>query len=223
MSMANGDTILVKKENDSKKIVAMIIMITTLMVCVTSATYAYFALAPVSNNSITGTAATASLTLSVTKNAPTKTNTGVMVPQLESALASAMNSTNACVDGNTNVICQVYTITVTNTSTATVQVNGTITFSGSTNMPNLKWRKATNATTLGTGTTTAANVTTAQVLDTNKSLAKNASATYYVVIWINAQLDASGNEVAQTDTGTFRATIQFTSSNGTGVTSTITS
>lgn len=219
--MANEE--MVKKENDSKKIFAMIIMIATLMICTTSATYAYFAIAPVSNNSITGTAATASLTLTVTKNAPTKTNTGVLVPQRETALASAMNTTNGCVDGNTNVICQVYTITVTNTSTATVKVNGTITFSGSTAMPNLKWRKTTNATTLGTGTTTAANVTTAQTLDSNKSLAKNAQATYYIVVWINAQMDANGNEVAQTDTGTYRATIQFTSSNGTGVTSTITS
>lgn len=218
--MANNEKI--REENDSKKILAMIVMIATLMVCTTSATYAYFALSPVTNNTITGTAATASLTLTVTKNAPTKTNTGVMVPQKEAALATAMNSTNACVDGNTNVVCQVYTIVVTNTSSATVKVNGTITFSGSTNMPNLKWRKTTNATTLGTGTTTAANVTTAQTLDTNKSLAKNAQATYYVVVWINAQLDAGGNEVAQTDTGTYRATIEFTSSNGTGVTSTIT-
>lgn len=213
----------IKKDNDSKKIFAMVIMIATLMICTTSATYAYFALAPVTNNTITGTAATASLSLSVTKNAPTKTNTGVMVPQKEAALATAMNSTNACVDGNTNVVCQVYTIELTNTSSATVKVNGTITFSGSTNMPNLKWRKTTNATTLGTGTTTAANVTTAQTLDTNKSLAKNAKTTYYIVVWINAQLDTNGDEVAQTDTGTYRATIQFTSSNGTGVTSTITS
>ena len=213
----------IKKDNDSKKIFAMVIMIATLMICTTSATYAYFALAPVTNNTITGTAATASLSLSVTKNAPTKTNTGVMVPQKEAALATAMNSTNACVDGNTNVVCQVYTIELTNTSSATVKVNGTITFSGSTNMPNLKWSKTTNATTLGTGTTTAANVTTAQTLDTNKSLAKNAKTTYYIVVWINAQLDTNGDEVAQTDTGTYRATIQFTSSNGTGVTSTITS
>ncbi len=213
--------------SDSKKIITMIVLILTVMICTTSATYAYFALAPATNNSVTGTAASASLALTVTKNLPTKANTGVLVPQKEAALATAMGSTYGCVDGNTNMVCQVYTITVTNNSSAQVVVNGTITFAGSTKMPNLKWRKTTNASTLGSNTTNAANTTTAQSLANNVTLKKSGvsgnTATYYIVVWINAQLDSSGNEVAQTDTGTYRATVQFTSSNGTGITSTITS
>lgn len=217
--MVNSNEI--KKDSDSKKILTMVIMVLTLMICTTSATYAYFAIAPVTNNTVTGTAASAGLSLTVSKSSPT--TDGKLVPQLEAGLGTAMNSTNKCVDGNGNVVCQVYTITVNNTSSAAVVVNGTITFSGSTNMPNLKWRKTTSATTLGTGTTTAANVATAQTLVSSQSLtASNASvttdsATYYIVIWINE------TGAAQTDTGTFRATIEFTSSNGTGITSTITS
>ena len=215
--------------NESKKIVTLVVLILTVMICTTSATYAYFSLAPVTNSSITGTAATASLGLTVTKTYPTKTNTGVMVPQKEAALASAMGSTYGCVDGNTNIVCQVYTITVTNNSSAHVVVNGTIAFANSTSMPNLKWRKTTNATTLGSDTTKAANVTTEQSIASNVTLKKGGSgatgntATYYVVVWINAQLDSSGHEVAQTDTGTYTAAVKFTSSNGTGITSTITS
>lgn len=215
------------QSSDSKKIITLVVLILTIMVCTTSATYAYFALAPATNNSVTGTAASASLALTVTKNLPTKTNTGVLVPQKEAALATAMGSTYGCVDGNTNIVCQVYTITVTNNSSAQVVVNGTITFADSTDMPNLKWRKTTNTSTLGSNTTNAANTTTAQSLASNVTLKKSGvngnTATYYIVVWINAQLDTSGNEVAQTDTGTYKATVQFTSSNGTGITSTITS
>lgn len=213
------------QSSDSKKIITLVVLILTVMVCTTSATYAYFALAPVTNSAVTGTAASASLSLSVTKNFPTKANTGVLVPQKEAALASAMGSTYGCVDGNTNIVCQVYTITVTNNSSAQVVVNGTITFANSTKMPNLKWRKTTNTTTLGSNTTNAANTTNAQALASNVTLKKTGvsgnKATYYIVVWINAQLDSNGKEVAQTDTGTYTATIKFTSSNGTGITSTI--
>ena len=217
------------QSSDSKKIITLVVLILTVMVCTTSATYAYFALAPATNSAVTGTAASASLSLSVTKNFPTKANTGVLVPQKEAALASAMGSTYGCVDGNTNIVCQVYTITVTNNSSAQVVVNGTIAFANSTKMPNLKWRKTTNTTTLGSNATNAANTTSEQSLASNVTLKKGGSgasgntATYYIVVWINAQLDSSGKEVAQTDTGTYTATVKFTSSNGTGITSTITS
>lgn len=229
----------VNKDNDTRKIFTMMIMIFTLMICTTGATYAYFAISA-TNNVMTGTAATASLTLSVTQAAlKNSTNTGVMVPQRESALGTAMNSTNKCVDGNNNIICKVYTITVTNTSTAAVKVKGTIKFSGNTSMPNLKWRRANSATELGSNASVAVGTnnsttydisagTACSVVDgadsgcTSVSLAKtNGSATYYIVVWINAPMSGS-TEQAQTDTGTWRAEIKFEGENGTGVTSTIT-
>lgn len=223
-------------EQDSKKILTMIVLIVVLMVCTTSATYAYFALSA-TNNAATGTAATANMTLSVTRATMKSTNTGVMVPQSESALASAMNSTNQCVDANGNIICEVYTITITNTSTAAVKVKGTIQFSGNGSMPNLKWRRTTNTTTLGSNTSVAVGTNTTTLWDipagtacsvdsgtgldtgcTKISLAKtNGSQTYYIVIWINE----TGS--SQTDTGTWTATIKFEGENGTGITSTITS
>ena len=157
--MVNNQTVNKENDNDTRKIFTMLVMVFTLMICTTSATYAYFAL-NATNASMTGTAATASLTLSVEQASlkPGVTNTGVMVPQLESALGTAMNGTNMCVDGNNNIICKVYTITVTNTSTAAVSVTGTIQFSlakanGQTEdaaMPNLKWKRALSATTLKT-------------------------------------------------------------------------
>lgn len=217
------------QSKDSKKITTIIVLILTLAFCTTGATYAFFALSKSDNTTITGTAATSTLELTVAQNFPTKTNTGVMVPQRESALGTAMGSTYGCVDGNSNVVCRVYTITIKNTSTAKVVVNGTITFAGSTGMPNLKWRKTTNTTTLGSSTAVSANNTTAWDINagtactvstgngcTNVSLAKNATATYTIVVWINE----TGS--AQTDTGTYTATVKFEGKGGKGVTSTIT-
>ena len=229
----------VKKENDTRKIFSMIVLIFTLMICTTSATYAYFAISA-ENNTMAGTAATANLELTVTqaelKNA---TNTNVMVPQRESALGTAMNSTNKCVDGNNNIVCKVYAITVTNESSAAVRVKGTIQFSGNSSMPNLKWRRATDATTLGSNVSVAVGTDTTTTYDivagttctttggvdqgcTSIPLAKtNGSETYYVVVWIDAPM-IDGVEQSQTDTGTWKATIKFEGENGTGITSTIT-
>ena len=77
------------------------------MICTTSATYAYFAFTANNNNVVKGTAAVSGLTLTVTeqtlggtKSGATKTN--VMVPQLESALGTAMGSDYKCIDANGN-------------------------------------------------------------------------------------------------------------------------
>jgi hypothetical protein len=237
--VAMKDNRNINKDNDTRKIFTMMVLIFTLMICTTGATYAYFAISA-TNNVMSGTAATASLTLSVTQaDLKNTTNTGVMVPQREAALGTAMNSTNKCVDENNNVICKVYTVTVTNESTAAVKVKGTIKFSGNTSMPNLKWRRADSTTELGSNTSVAVGTnnstaydltagTACSVVDgddtgcTSVSLAKsNGSATYYIVVWINAPMN-NGIEQAQTDTGTWRAEIKFEGENGTGVTSTIT-
>ena len=213
----------VKNDSDKKKITFVAIAIMVLMITTTGSTYAFFALSASNASTVTGTAASARLTLEVTKSLPTKSSTGVMVPQLASALGTAMNATNGCVDANTNIVCQVYTIKVSNYSTAKVKLDGFITFAGSTSMPNLKWMLASGVNTLGTtGTAAAANVTTKQSLAADVSL--NASTngttvggtqTYYLVIWIDE------TNSAQTDTGTYTATISFEGDDGRGITSTI--
>lgn len=229
----NGNKPL-KDNNDSKKILTMVVLILTLMVCTTSATYAYFALTVTNSATVKGEAATVGLTLSVTE-APLKAgNTGAMVPQLVGALGTAMNTTNQCVDGNGNIICKVYTIKITNNSSAAVDVYGTIKFTNPTT--NLKWRRVGSATTIGSGvgvawspvsaSTTEVDLTTAGTCAspynefancTNIDLAKSGgSTTYYIIVWINE----TGS--SQNDSGTWSATINFNGAKGTGVTSTIT-
>ena len=214
-----------KNNGDSKKIYSLLVLIAVVMITTTGGTYAYFTIGASNNNKISGTAATADLSLSVEETLPKKKNTGSMVPQRESALATAMNTSNACVDGNTNIVCKVYTVKVTNNSTAQVKVNGTITFANSTNMPNLKWRLVTGVNTLGSNATNSANDSNTQTFVSNEELTKSGgNMTYYIIVWINAQMDKDQptKEVSQTDRGTFTATIDFKSSDGLGVTSTIT-
>ncbi len=187
-------------------------MIIVYFITVTGSTYAYFALSASSDNKISGTTATANLALTVSKVFPSNTNN--LVPQLESALGSAISSTYKCVDGNSNNVCQVYKITIKNTSTASVDISGYIHFSGVTNLPNLKWRLLDSESTLGTHNSYSATGADNLFVDRVK-MSANQTNNYYMVIWINE------TNSAQSDTGTFRATISFKSSNGTGVTSTI--
>lgn len=223
-----------KKNQDSKKIITLIVLIATLMVCETGATFAYFAIGISNNTTMTGTAATVSLTLSVTRETPdsTKWNASnkVMVPQLSAAVGTAMNTTNKCVDSNKNVVCEVFKIIVTNGSTASVRLRGAIYFTGGT-FNNLYWRQTTNANTLGSNTiykasnTETTNSTTAEeansTLVADLSLAPNGSQTYYVVVWIKE----TDNNQNSTDTGTWTATVSFKDkvNPAKGVTSTITS
>ena len=234
----------VRKDNDSKKIVTMIVMICTLMLCTTGATYAYFAISA-TNATATGTAATVGLNLGVSRVTPTSakwsSSTQTMVPQLDAGLGTAISdSANyKCVDGNGNVVCQVYKITVENISTSAVNLRGAVYFTlGDTAVfTNLYWRQIQNANTLGlntiykyatdinTNSTTAEAANATLISDLTLSPNNNVTASgddykeYYVLIWIRETL----NEQNDTDKGTWVMNVNFKDRAGNGVTSTITS
>lgn len=224
------------KKNDLKlftsKLTITIIIIfffTTL-----GATYAYFAFNVNNNNTITGNAATVNLVLEVNRIFPISANEGHMVPQQSvsgsnnSPLSTALKS--SCIDANSNVVCQVYKILIKNDGgTATEVVDGQVSFfsdaamtkNSYTDMPNLKWKlidsvdiaSPTNSV-LGTNSDNSANFTKTKFVS-DVTLPTNKDYTYYMIVWFNE----TGND--QTDEGkTFYGMIEFTSSNGTGVTST---
>lgn len=179
------------QSNDSKKIITLVVLILTVMVCTTSATYAFFAVSATNSTTVTGTAATASLSLTVKKVLPTATNTGVMVPQYSyngtsatyaaanDVLVKALNnnSPGKCVDGNKNIICQVYTVQITNNSTATVSLRGTFTLAGGT-YTNLKWYILAQGA--GTAPSDAATKTYANINTSGTLTKKNGSTTRYI-------------------------------------------
>ena len=194
-----------------KRVSLIIIGIFCYALLIIGGTYAYYALTA-SNNSIAGTAGEADLSLEVVDQHPN--NEEYLVPQLEKGLETAISSNYNCVDDNNNTVCQVYSIKITNTGTATVKVNSTITFGNIDKMPNLKWRLIQGKNTYGKYSSHYASLDDAR-FDSNLTLRKGASKTYYMVIWID-EVDEN-----QPDTGKYNATIDFSSSNGKGVTSTV--
>ena len=202
-----------KEVNEKKKKYAIVITFLVLMICITGGTYAYFALTA-SNNSVTGSVGGASLNLTVTKVYPTSEhNSKNMIPQLESTLDEAISLEHKCIDGNGNVICQVYSATVTNVGSTSSVLNGTISFTGIENMPNLKWMRINDSNTIGTYSSFNASTDKA-LFEEERSFGANTSNIYYFVFWI----DETGE--VQTDNGEFRANIEFDSSTG-GLTSTV--
>lgn len=146
------------ENKDSKKILTLIVLIATVMICTTGATYAYFAFSQVANNAMNGTAATASLEITAPELvAPAAASaTKPLVPQkslngttnvLTKAYTGASGKGN-CIDANDNVICRVYKFSVKNNSTVTANVKGQFRFSWSTNTSqasfnNLRWKLVT--------------------------------------------------------------------------------
>ena len=240
----NNDLNEKKGNRNSKRIFITVTLILLLIISTTGATYAYFAISASNSTVVTGTTAEVGLTLDVREETLKTPNTGVMVPQLATAIGSAINTTNKCVDGNGNIVCKVYEITITNNSTAAIEVNGTISFASGTNgvalASNLKWRRTESTTALASATTgsyaaagvTAAAATTDLIAGTactvgsgtdctSVSLGANGSQKYYIVVWINEI--STGDQYGVDGNRTFVGTIAFTASNGKGVTSTITS
>jgi len=201
-----------KGSNENKKSIFFICMILVLMFSITATTYAYFALSASNSTAMTGTAGTSNLSLGVTKITPSS-NTGAMVPQLESALDSAVSTTYNCVDDNNNVVCHVYKMEVKNVGTSSVKVRGVVTFNNP-NMPNLKYRMMTDATTLSEEVSKYALNGKELTFVDDVSLSVNETKTYYMVVWI----DEIGE--AQSDSGSYTATVKFDSASGDGVTST---
>ena len=215
------------------KLELSVLIILILFCSITGATYAYFALS-VTNTIIGGEAATVNLTLDVEKVFPTSIseNTGVMVPQLSSSLSSALKK--GCVDDNGNVVCQVYEVNVQNIGgTARQMVEGEILFYSdnklttdvSPSMPNLRWKLITSVdksnpsnSVLGNKTDLIADANKDNIFVDDLVMDTNSNFTYYIIIWIN-----ENNEEQTIDEGnSYYASISFNSSNGTGVTSTIT-
>lgn len=230
-------------EQKLTKLQLTVTLVLILFLSVTGATYAYFAIS-ITNNTITGSAATVNLTLDVTKIFPTvsSSNTGVLVPQLSvsgsstSPLASALK--RGCVDDNGNVVCQVYKINIQNIGGSATQVvdgmvsfysNSAMTIDVSAKMPNLKWKLITSAdattptnSVLGTNSDLVADASDMVFAD-NITMVTGSSFTYYIIVWINETNADQPDKSTSTVANTFYAKVKFDSSNGTGVTSTFNS
>ena len=166
------------------------------------------------------------LTLNVNKILPQEN--GKIVPQLPNrALENAIK--NNCVDDNDNVVCQVYKISITNGSSATVIVDGKMSFYGDDNLtvnlsdiiPHMKWMLISSFDENNISTTNLGSDSIKNADSSNRNFVSNVSISpsgienYYVVVWLNEE----GSEQSGQNQ-TFRGKVSFIASNGSGVTAT---
>ena len=125
-----------KEKKNMKGILYGVIGLLTLIVSIIGATFAYFT-ATASNNILTGNMATISFDIKVSK-ASTVDNTVGLIPMTNSMVQKAVSNASTkgiCIDDNGNAVCQIYKITVINSSSASMFVDGYVTLTGGSGNP----------------------------------------------------------------------------------------
>ena len=113
--------------------------IMTLMLSIMGATFAYFTATASNNATIKGNMATVQFGVQVTKMTNVDVEKGGLIPMsnnmVEQALTKNAATNGVCVDDNGNAVCQVYKITVNNTSTVGIMVDGYVTLANGSGLP----------------------------------------------------------------------------------------
>lgn len=216
------------ENNNGRGLFYGVIGVATLIVAIIGATFAYFTVnATVTGNAnVTGNVAeidSERVAAVVTKMTATE---GKLVPLGSAIIApgegtigatdqrsDALTAADMCFDTKGNKVCDVYKIVLTNSSEASINLEGTLTITPDQvkNSQNFKWSfyKDTNdaafaANTLASATVNPVSTTT---LETNHTLAPNdGKVTYYVMVWLNDTGAPQNEDQAASYTGA----VQFT-------------
>lgn len=129
-------------KNNGRGIFYGVIGVATLVVAIIGATFAYFTASATAVNNITGNMATISMDLSITKLVDPGETSG-MIPMSNNMIETAVSgkqgetakSNKTCVDDNGNAVCQIYKVTITNNSSATMFTDGYIALAGGSGTP----------------------------------------------------------------------------------------
>ena len=124
-----------EQKNNRRGIFYGVIGVATLVVAVVGATFAYFTATASNNTAISGNMASINFGLSVEKVTDVDESKGGMIPLSNSMVDVAVSKNDPCVDDNGNAVCQVYKITVTNTGTASLFLDGYVTLDGGSGVP----------------------------------------------------------------------------------------
>ena len=190
-----------ERNNNGRGIFYGVIGVATLVVAIIGATFAYFTATKTNNNIITGNAASITFGLKVERD-ETNDATAGLIPMSNSMVEEAVSkNAKACVDDNGNSVCQVYKITVTNTSSASMFLDGYVTLADSTDgslgtstdvndaTTVMRWaqvfKTADNKYTTAGKTTTTATGTSTKGIDTD-----------WDQIGVNKTTDGTGKNVA---------------------------
>ena len=199
------------ENNNGRGLFYGVIGVATLIVAIIGATFAYFSV----NASITNNNGISGDTVNVSETTITGTLTRVtqstvsMVPLKTADLQKGINGEGGqqCIDKNGAKVCDIYTLTIKNTSSAPVSLAGKLTITA-TDMADLRWS-------LLESTDSAAGATAKEVSDTvivaNELLAaKTGTKTYHFVIWFNETELNQNTQAGKSYSGT----VTFTAANG---------
>ena len=196
------------KRKEHIKLLSVTAICLLAIIGVVTYTFSFFEIEAENTTVIKGEAATADLTVNVTKIAPSEETELGLIPQLSEYITTAVVGRNnkSCIDDNGNEVCQLYQIHVTNVSTTTVYVDGTVELTAGSNS-NLKWAQISHAVT-ETNTTkptllSEVNNHDYQELVRNVEFTGGQGRNYYIVVWI----EETGS--SQTDRGSFSGKVVF--------------
>ena len=194
-----------------KKKMYMIFGIVVLIIAIAGSAYAYYSAS--ASATISGTAGGGNLTINV-ERLSTSAN-GDLIPldndttTLNKAIlgegntSGSFDNTKSCIDKNGYTACQVYKITISNTSSVPIVLNGGVSLSGN-ETPNIECAVMNNTNSLSSNTTCRGN----KSLANKYSLGANTTKEYYILVYIK------NIEEDQTDTGDFNGIVKFISSDG---------
>ena len=199
------------ENNNGRGLFYGVIGVATLIVAIIGATFAYFSVsANIANNSdIAGS----TVELSDTTIAGTLTrvtpSTVSMVPLKTEELQRGITGEGGqkCIDENGAKVCDIYTLTINNTSNAPVSLAGNLNITA-TDMADLRWSLLESPDS-ATGAT--AKAVSDTVIVANEVLAaKTGTKTYHFVIWFNETELNQNTQAGKSYTGT----VAFSAANG---------
>ena len=199
------------ENNNGRGLFYGVIGVATLIVAIIGATFAYFSVsASITNNSdIAGS----TVELSDTTIAGTLTrvtpSTVSMVPLKTEELQRGITGEGGqkCIDENGAKVCDIYTLTINNTSNAPVSLAGNLNITA-TDMADLRWSLLESPDS-ATGAT--AKAVSDTVIVANEVLAaKTGTKTYHFVIWFNETELNQNTQAGKSYTGT----VAFSAANG---------
>lgn len=199
------------ENNNGRGLFYGVIGVATLIVAIIGATFAYFSVsANITNNSdIAGSTVELSdttITGTLTRETP---STVSMVPLKTSDLQKGITGEGGqqCIDANGAKVCDIYTLTINNTSNAPVSLAGNLTITA-TDMADLRWALI-ESTTSATGAT-AKEVSDTVIVANELLAAKTGTKTYHFVIWFNETELSQNTQAGKSYTGT----VSFAAANG---------
>ena len=199
------------ENNNGRGLFYGVIGVATLIVAIIGATFAYFSVsANIANNSdIAGSTVELSETTITGTLTRETASTVSMVPLKTADLQKGITGEGGqqCIDANGAKVCDIYTLTINNTSNAPVSLAGKLTITA-TDMADLRW-SLLESTTSATGAT-AKEVSDTVIVANELLAAKTGTKTYYFVIWFNETEENQNTQAGKSYTGT----VSFTAANG---------